>query len=183
MKITMTLDVQSINKAIRQLNNYRDNTLPRKMREFVSALADVGIEVAAANMGEYDGYVEFRKELSEVIGSSKAIIIGSDLSSVLVRWLGDKGGYEVSPIALAEFGSGWLADVKFDSMVGIVGQGTMPNAKGHAFDTYGWEWKDLDEPHTYHRSIGYEPTHPLYNAWVQMEKDIQKVALKVFGKR
>lgn len=179
----MTLDVQSINKAIRQLNNYRDNTLPRKMREFVSALADVGIEVASASMGKYDGYVEFRKELSEVIGASKAILIGSDLSSVLVRWLGDKGGYEVSPIALAEFGSGWLADVKFDSMVGIVGQGTMPNAKGHAFDTYGWEWKDINEPHTYHRSIGYEPTHPLYNAWVQMEKDIQKVALKVFGKR
>lgn len=182
-RISMTLDVSSINKAIKQLKTYTDNTLPRKMKELVNALADIGIEVAYSNMGQYDGYVEFRKEFNEVIGGCKAIMIGADLSPVLARWQGDDGGYEVSPIALSEFGSGWLADVKFESMDGIVGQGTMPNAKGHAFDPMGWEWREYQEPHTYHRSIGYEPTHPLYKAWIEMKQDINNVALKVFGKR
>lgn len=96
------------------------------------------------------------------------------------EWRGANGkveGYDVSPMLLAEFGSGWLSDVRFDSMQGIVGQGTMPNAKGHAFDPMGWGWRDLNGE--YHRSIGVRPSYPLYRATTAMRNEAESIAEKV----
>lgn len=100
-------------------------------------------------------------------------------SPIRSEWRGKNGkteGYDVSPMLLAEFGSGWLADVKYDSMQGIVGQGTMPNAKGHAFDPMGWGWRDLQG--NYHRSIGIRPTYPLFRAITAMKNEAESIAEK-----
>lgn len=182
--VQLSLGTKEISNLIARLKKYRDKTLPKLCKQFVEELANVGIETARSTNGKYSSYIEFKKEIHSAydsIGVVKAVVIGADIAPLLVQWRGKGGkptGYTVSPIALEEFGSGWESDVLFASMQGIVGQGTMPNAKGHAFDPMGWGWQDLDG--TYHRSIGYAPTHPMYNAWIEMLTQIRQIADKVF---
>ena len=64
------LSVSSIEKLKRELTSYR-NSLPDKMQEFTSKLADVGISVGKANIGVLDdlgnvsSLVQFTKKVDK----------------------------------------------------------------------------------------------------------------------
>ena len=167
---------KSIKEVIDLLEDYKRN-LNDKVGEFVNRLLDVGIETAQANTGDYGQYIQFEKKIegtNDVIG----VLIATD-TKVLSQWQTSKGvvGYEVSPLLLAEFGSGWLSKVKYD--IQGVGQGTMPNSKGHATDLKGWFWKDLDGKK--HHSYGEKPTYPMYSAISAMLFEIDRIANEVFN--
>ena len=83
---------------------------------------------------------------------------------------------EVNVLAMAEFGSGKLAKVLFD--IGGVGRGTFPG-QTHAFDDEGWSWKEIGTDR-WHHSVGVEPTHPMYNAYIHMLEQIDAIAQEVF---
>lgn len=176
-KLVVKLDAKSINKAIKELENYR-LSLRAKSELLVSRLIDEGIKVAYEHVGgRYFGYVEFTKEIEgdglEVVG----MLIGKDAKPYISTWK-VKGGektVEVSGLYMSEFGSGWLANVIWN--VEGVGQGTFPGQK-HAFQPQGWWWTDVDG--VKHHSKGEEPHYPMYFADMTMLSEIDMIAREVF---
>jgi hypothetical protein len=172
---------KSYQEIIDYLNDYKVD-LAKKCNEFVSRLIDYGIEIAKDNVGEYGEYIVFRKELDSTDDGVEGMLIATNGRKLVREWYTDKAttnkrSYEVSPLLLAEFGSGWLARVYVN--VQGVGQGTMPNAYGHAFDESGWWW--YDESGEKHHSVGEAPTYPMHTAMLAMMFEIDKIGKEVFG--
>lgn len=172
-------DVKSIMK---DLQDYKQE-LEDKREIFIRRLMELGIGMANVQLGEFAGMVKFEKTIDENGG----IIVASDSTKIVRVWYSDKKltkqkSYEVSPLLLSEFGSGWLAEVSsgvnMASPIGEVGQGTMPG-QTHAFDENGWWWYDEDGEK--HHSYGQAPTHPLYYAVLEMQTQIDLVAREVYG--
>lgn len=177
MKVEFNLD--EIDNMLNFINQYMNKVI-ESADVIAKRLVDIGVETAKANViPEYASNVFFtveedRKQTKDIT-RVKYTISGQDIP-IFQEWINGSGhvdGYEISPLLLSEFGSGWLSDVKFDGMQGIVGQGTMPNSKGHAFDQMGWGWYDLNGQ--YHRSIGVRPTYPIYKARMAMLDKSQDV--------
>lgn len=166
----------SIDDLIDYLDEYEKN-LDNKIKEFLSRLIDRGITVAQGNTGEYGSYIHFSKKI-EGTEDIQGLLIATD-TKIISQWQTAHGveGYEISPLLLAEFGSGFLAKVKYE--IDGVGQGTMPNAKGHAKDLKGWYWVDMEGKK--HHSTGTSPTYPMYSAMVGMMLDIDQIANEVFN--
>lgn len=175
MKRTLHLDTEEINDLIEELNDYAD-TMQSRCQMFVQALADAGIKVAKANLGDYDGLVIFSKDIEPTEDGCTALMIATDKEKVIRSWFrgGEEVSAEVSPLLMAEFGSGWHSEVLFD--IEGVGQGTFPGQK-HAFDTNGWFWKDDDGKH---HSYGEAPSYPMYKASLEMISQIQQIAEEIF---
>ena len=154
--------------------------LDAKGLELCKRLADIGVKVAQSNSGVWQGNILFYKDVDTL--SNKVILVGIDKGKVLKVWYTDKKltkqhSYEVSPLLLAEFGSGWYADNKWG--IEGVGQGTMPNSYGHAFDSCGWWW--YDQSGVKHHSKGERPSYPMYAATIGMILEIDRIANEVFG--
>ena len=167
----------SINDLIDALEDYK-RSFQEKTRQFFNALLDIGISVAESNTGEYGQYIIFEKKITETVDGYVGALIGRDGQKIVRQWNTKEGvdGYEISPILMAEFGSGWLAKV-LDNVNGV-GQGTMPDAKGHAFNPNGWWWEDEEGKH---HSYGEAPTFPMHSAMLGMLFDIDRVAREVFN--
>ena len=177
MKRTIHLDTDEIYDLIEELNDYA-NSLTSKCQLFVQALADVGIKTARANLGQYQGLILFSKEVDVTETGARAIMVATDGQKVIRSWK-YKGGtktVEVSPLLMAEFGSGWKAKV-LDDVEGV-GQGTFPG-QTHAYDPWGWWWQD--ENGVTHHSSGEAPTFPMHSASLAMVYEMQRIAEEVFG--
>lgn len=171
----------SLTKAIERLENYEDEIV-RKTEVFIEKLMELGIKTAKSNSGKYRNYLHFEQKLYtygkyDTIG----LLIASDSQKIISEWIrnGQVVSAEVSPLLMAEFGSGWLSQVYFPAVKGIVGQGTFPGGR-HAFDENGWYWKEPGSDMIHH-SYGEKPTHPMYAAIMAMVININKVAYEVFN--
>ena len=184
MKRVLNHSIYDIKGVIKELRNYQDE-LEEKRIIFIKTLMDLGISMANDRLGEFVGMVAFEKSIDEEGG----VIVAFDREKIVRVWYTSKTlspeskrSYEVSPLLLSEFGSGWLAQVasgvNMASPIGEVGQGTMPG-QTHAFDTRGWFW--YDEAGEKHHSYGEAPTHPLYHAVIEMQTQIDLVAREVYG--
>lgn len=174
----------SIDKAIKELEAYK-KSLTDKVETFLLRLSAKGIETAVHVSGEWGKYITFRQEINVVGDEVECLVIATDGQKVLKEWYPSKKdalngtnlrSYYVSPLLLAEFGSGWLADVIYK--IPGVGQGTMPNSRGHAADAGGWFW--YDDAGTKHHSIGEPPKYPMHNAMVRMMNEIESTAKEVY---
>ena len=175
MKIKMKLNQNSIKQAISDLNRYK-STLHAKNELFIEKLLEVGITIANHNRGRYANYISFEKKVEGSNDQVIGILSGMN-SGKCTSWWYYKGGkkeVEINALAMAEFGSGWLAEVLFD--ITGVGQGTFPGQK-HAYDD-AWYWVDDKGLHV---SQGELPQHPFYNAEMQMIEQIELIAKEVFG--
>lgn len=163
----------SIEKGIKELEAYK-LWLRERMVVFKQKLIEHGIDTAESNCGEYKGMIVFKpKDVDEDV----SWLIAFDGEKIVREWK-YKGGTKtavVSPLLMAEFGSGWLAKVL--SNIDGVGQGTFPGQK-HAFDPHGWWWTTPDGER--HHSIGEAPTFPMYAASMAMLFDADKIAREVF---
>lgn len=173
----------SIQRAIQELEAYK-KSISYKTEIFVSRLMDVGIKAAKAHSGKFSGMIVFTKELSPTLNGCAGALIATDGQKLVKEWYASKKdaenqknvrSYEVSPLLLAEFGSGWLANVLGN--VAGVGQGTMPGQK-HATDPDGWYW--YDEQAIKHHSIGEAPTYPMHSASMAIIAEIDQIAREVF---
>ena len=176
----------SLNKAIQALQDYKKE-IERKSQKLISDLLDIGIIAAKANSGKYAGKILFTKEFPE---TKTGLLIAIDGEKIISEWIrdGEIATAEVSPLLMAEFGSGWFAEVLFPNVEGLVGQGTFPG-QTHAFDEGGWYWRDFDQEEydatgniktKVNWSKGEQPTHPMHNASVAMLSEIDKLAKEVF---
>lgn len=175
MKLKMKLNQNSIRQTVDELKRYK-TSLQSKNELFMERLLEVGITVANQNKGRYGSYISFEKKVEgsndEVIG----ILSGMNVGECTSWWYYKNGKKEVkvNALAMAEFGSGWLAEVLFD--ISGVGQGTFPGQK-HAMDN-AWYWRDDQGLHV---SQGELPQHPFYNAEMQMIEQIETIAREVFS--
>ncbi len=173
----------SIDNAIKELVRYKEE-LKVRCRTFVNKLLDEGIYVAMSNSGEYAGMIVFKREVRDTENGCEGVLIATDGQKIVRTWYASKKdaqrdrnprSYTVSPLLLAEFGSGWLAEVLVN--VDGVGQGTMPDSYGHAFDDH-WAWYDANA--VKHVSQGEAPTHPMYKAVIAMETEIDRIGKEIF---
>lgn len=172
------LNSASIQKSIDYLNKYKD-TLNDKCQTFVERLLERGIRTAQANSGEYGGMIKFEKKLNPSDYGCDGVLVATDGQKLIREWMrgGNVVSAEVSPLLMAEFGSGWLAKV-LDPVEGV-GQGTFPD-QTHAFDPHGWWWETPDGEK--HHSYGEAPTYPMHAASIAILIDADTVARKVFSK-
>ncbi len=175
--ITLTLSDSSIENAISELQSYKQEVLD-KCERLVSELANSGIEVAKSNTGNFGHYITFSMRIKPNNSGCTAIIVATETGQITSQWQTSDGikSADVSPLLMAEFGSGWRAQPHFDDDRG--GQGTFPN-QTHAFDREGWYWRDLNGE--LHHSYGITPTMPMYKAYSYMEQNIISKAKEVFG--
>lgn len=175
-KIITNISTNQIEQTIEYLYEY-SKRLTDRCEQFVNELADIGIEVARANLtpivNDTDGHtidfsslVLFSKDVSFDTESATCIIV-PESHVFATEW--QSGSAVVDPLLMYEFGSGMYA---------VDGhRGTFPNQK-YAFDPKGWYWKDLSG--VTHRSFGIQPTRPLFKAKEEMVQQIHDVAVRVF---
>ena len=176
-KITMNLSEESVRNAIKELNQYKSDVL-RKTQEYVSRLSELGIQTSKNNAGNFGRSITFSKELKPNKYGCKAIVLATQTGTIVSKWQTNDGikSADVSPLLMAEFGSGHRAENPMN--VPGVGQGTFPD-QTHAFDEDGWYWRDLDGE--LHHSKGVTPSMPMYKAFVEMELSAIRIAREVFG--
>lgn len=179
--ISFGLDVQQINKAIQDLQAY-ENRFHQNIKLATDILADIGISVASHNVnGKYLPYLLFTKKIENVDDNGVTeIVCAVETGQIYEEWYIDSAynttGYYISPLLMAEFGSGIHA-VPYKT---IGGQGTMPNTLSNGRNAMRgwWRWKDLNGD--WHYSTGEKPTAPVYHAYVAMSGQIRNVFREVF---
>ena len=114
-RLSLKLDTKSIEKTVKELEKYRDS-LSSKSEQFINRLMDEGIKVAYQHLGRYTGYVEFTKEITNDGTHYVGVLIGENSKPFINTWKVKSGekSVEVNSILMAEFGSGWLANVIWD---------------------------------------------------------------------
>lgn len=176
-KITISLSAGSVRNAIDEIERYKAE-FNGKCLLLCDKLLQLGISVAKTNLGKYEPYIVFSKVINDVENGIEEILVMSNTGLLHVEWLtveDEVHSADVSPILMAEFGSGWYTDEKRGSSLGVV-QGSL-NTYGHAKDQQ-WHYKDFDG--NWHTSKGYKPTYPLLNAENQMISQIKNAIKEVF---
>ena len=180
-EIVVNLNTESIKDAIAQLKEVKARTM-RSSQLAIMRLLEIGIRAAKENTAKYKDYISFYPVVGKEGDGYVGMLVANDMSKIISPW--KRGGEiveaEVSPLLMAEFGSGWYANVApiWSDLVGAVGQGTFPN-QTHAFDPNGWQWEDENGVH--YRSQGELALQPMYNAWQEMASAIENVVVSAMG--
>ena len=175
------LSVKGIEQLKKDLLNYKDNTLPNLLKQYVTTLAQEGIFVAKQNVGGFGKYITFSIKTNPRKDGCTALLYAIDSEKIISQWKTKDGmkSAEVSPLLMAEFGSGWGAENPTN--VPGVGQGTFPSetAQQNAFKEEGWYWMGLDG--TWKHSRGIEAKLPMYKASIRIQEVAIKKAKEIFG--
>lgn len=177
-RISGTLSASSIKKMQRQLMDYKKRLI-EKCSLFTERLAAAGILVGQQNLGQYDRYVIFSTETNPQRYGAKTILYATNTGLIHSQWMTKSGVKEadVSPILMAEFGSGLRANNARAEEFGM-GTGTFPG-QTHAEDPEGWWYQTVDG--VWHHSYGVSPTMPMFKAQMEIYDQIATIAKEVFG--
>lgn len=177
-RIVATLSASSMQAAMQQLQDYKKN-LQHKCEIFVQRLANKGIIVAEQNLGAYGNFITFNVEVNPHQNGATAILIATNTGIIKSQWITKEGVKEadVSPLLMAEFGSGLRANNARAGEFGM-GTGTFPG-QTHAEDPDGWWYMDLSGE--WHHSYGVSPTMPMWRAAMEIHDQIIETAREVFG--
>lgn len=171
--IKMDLSVKAVEKAIKQIEQYKQS-LSSKLKIFVERLSEIGIQsvkatmmsVAPVDRGDFDCYPLYSER-------------GDAIQGAVIVLHGDQ-------VAFIEFSSGITFGTSgFEGLPNNpsygqgMGMGTYPSDKGHWNDPEGWWYigKYGQPVHTY----GIRAYAPMYNADVEMRKQLKTIAKEVFG--
>lgn len=172
------LSVESIENLKKQLLEYRNDELPRKLTQFVKELAEVGIPVIDRNMAE-----------ASYTFDENGVQSGADPSHYTYVKLNSFGSYaqatlivEGKDLLFIEFGAG----VSYN---GAVGNSPHPKGKefGFTIGSYGKGygsrkvWGYYAEGGELVLTRGVKATMPVYEAEMEIIKSVTNVARKVFG--
>lgn len=175
-KFKSDLSVDGIANLRKQLQDYKNNTLQTKLKEFVRRLAEEGVEVANVRVAEspLGKYVTIKTEISEEQAGTKAIIIGTgDVKQ-------SEGFEDFNTLWAIEFGAGIyrnpVANPNSDKFG--LGVGTFPG-QIHAFEDGWWYWDDEEQEWRY--THGVKATMPMYSAQMEIRNKVKQIAKTVFG--
>ena len=171
------LSVKGIEQLKKDLLNYKNNTLQNLLKQYVTALAQEGISIGKQNVGGFGKYITFSIQTEVSKDGCKALMLASETGKIISTWksYGEIKSAEVSPLLMAEFGSGWGAENPMQ--IPGVGQGTFPG-QTHAFDKEGWYW--LDENDNLNYSRGITAKMPMYKASIRIQEIAKKKAKEIF---
>lgn len=171
------LSIKDLENLQKELQIYKSE-LAKNIETFVKRLADEGITVGKQNVGGFGKYITFSMKTEPRKDGCKAIMIASENGKIISSWQTKDGikTAEVSPLLMAEFGSGWGAENPMK--IPGVGQGTFSN-QSHAFDKEGWYWIDLDG--NLNHSYGITAKMPMYKASLEIRNKVKSIAKEVFG--
>lgn len=185
MKLKARLTSQSIKRMSEDLLSFEQGFI-NNLRDFRDTLANKGIQVAmsSAQEGHMGQYIVFTKQETD----NSTYIIAKETSQILSEWLwhGEVVQAWVSPLLMAEFGSGPHAVVWVDSQgneSGVlsdgtkVGRGTFPDQVNAFKDS--WHYMDLN--YNWHTVNGEKPTRPMHNTVLEIILQIERTAKEVFG--
>lgn len=189
----VSLDTKELDALADYLDNYA-RTFEQKVQTFLERLAEKGIEVASVNRGDFSSYIVYSKKVES---GTKVLMIAKDREEITNSWYASSTSKElrqetISPLLMAEFGSGHYAISAEGEASGLGGQGTL-NKYGHAFDTNGWYWwsddatsmdgEPLNEKNGRWRfhSRGTHPSQPLHKAVMACIEQVEGIAREVFG--
>lgn len=189
----VSLDTKELDALADYLDNYA-KTFEQKVQTFLERLAEKGIEVASVNGGDFSSYIVYSKKVES---GTKVLMIAKDREEITNSWYSSSTSKElrqetISPLLMAEFGSGHYAISAEGEASGLGGQGTL-NKYGHAFDSNGWYWwsddatsmdgEPLNEKNGRWRfhSRGTHPTQPLHKAVMACIEQVEGIAREVFG--
>jgi hypothetical protein len=166
-------DPKSIQAAVKALRDY-ENSLEYKCRLLAETLAEKGVEIARVQIADLDAI--FTSELlqsihAEYVGSVKgggvwSVVAGTD-HALFVEFgtLGSIGGKKEYPYPLPE-GVQW-------------NYGSGSNIIQLANGQYGWFYKGDDGKVYWCEGMDSRPF--MYLTGIELEKDVVKAALEVFG--
>ena len=176
--ITVTLSHQSsIENAIKEMEKYRDELMDRNVL-FIKRLQEIGVTAArerlATGQGDSDRNASFILSFTTDYGEAKGRITITSNPKV------DEEGRTFYPHLAWEFGAGIYfnngnANPKA-SEFGL-GVGTFPDQK----NAYRDSWWYKDEFGNLHLSQGTQATMPMYNASLEIIKNIELIAREVFN--
>ena len=160
--INMILTAASIDKAIREINEYRAY-IRRKTTEFAARLADEG--AVKALIGYDSAYYRGPKDVDVVVedrGNNTFAIVANG-ETVLILEFGAGITYGYGHPQAEQFG---------------YGPGTYPDGKGHWGDPKGW-WlpKDAGGGHTF----GNAPSMTMYKTAKDLRERVADIAREMFG--
>lgn len=181
--IKMNLSQSSIKQAMKELQEYKKRML-KNCEVFVKRLAEMGISVAEQNVSDdYRPYILFGVDVEGDNNDVRAIMYATNTGLIRSEWrtnntAGGVAEADVSPILMAEFGAGLMADEANPNAKKFgMGTGTFPG-QTHAENPEGWWYMDLD--YEWHHSYGVMPTMPMAHAAEEMIDNIGRVAREVF---
>ena len=193
MKYNVRLDSKELFNLSSDLLKYATD-FENKVRIFLARLAQVGIEVASVNGGDFSPYITYTTKWE----NDTTIKITAHSRPLVSEWYASSKTNEkrvevISPLLMAEFGSGHYAIQGTGEATGLGGQGTL-NVYGHAFDTDGWYWwsdnaayrseddlmiKSANGRWKFH-SRGVHPSQPLHKAVMACIEQVEEIAREVF---
>ena len=196
MNYSVKLDPDELDALARKLDVYAAR-FEIKVRTFLKRLADLAIEVARMNEGDFAGYIVYSK-VFETTDGGQAVKMVAKSDPITRAWYVSSTSKEqryetISPLLMAEFGSGHSAIQATGEATGLGGQGTL-NLYHHAFDSNGWYWwtdevltgsdaqlvNSKDGRFKYH-SYGQQPSQPLHKAVMACIAQVEGIAKEVFG--
>ena len=173
IKIDLFDGGKSLQEAIRQIEQYRDE-LPRKAQQLCQRLAEEGVKVADAAIN------------SVPIG--RTITLTTDINPskmgcrAMLKMTGretrtEDGRIYYSALGI-EFGSGiyYNKTANPKSSEFGMGVGTFPG-QTHAFQD---KWYYLGDDGEWHASHGVQASMPMYHAFSEMTKSVDKIVKEVF---
>lgn len=190
---TISLDSNEIRQAAEDLRTYAEE-FQMKCERFFDACADHGIKIAQMHEGDFGGYIVYSKRF-ETDGEEYTIYIVATDTPLTKTWYTSATGGKtksatISPLLMAEFGSGWKALEEIPAGVNA-GRGTL-NTYGHA-DQPSWSWwTDNASDQTDAQMIsskngrwlfktsGIVPSRPLHEAVMSLVKDVEGIAISIF---
>lgn len=164
--ININLSKKSIDDAIKQLNQYKDD-LERKNQIFIDRLAKIGLTTVQQTMESIPGE-EKGSYYTEIINNSEG-----DIAGAAIRLSGDQ-------VLFLEFSAGITFGTNSYPLPSgdKYGMGTYPG-KGHWDSPYGWWY--IDENGNKHHSYGNRAYMPMYHAEQAIVMAVQQIAREVFS--
>ena len=178
MKIKAELSVKGIESVKKKLIQYRDVELPRKCKEFVETLLQIGVGVSKAKINEspLGKYVTVATNISAEKMGCKGILLAKGAVK-------EQEGYDPFSVLLAiEFGAGIHYNPTPNPLISSefpYGVGTFPG-QVHAFQSEGWMYWD-EKVQEWRHTYGVKATMPVYNADMEIIQNVVKIAKEVFS--
>lgn len=170
--IKVQLNEQSINRAIKELNEYKKWLLD-KTKEFLKALADEGVEIASANFGNavYDGTNDVTCSVEER-GQNKVAVVAVGSATLFIEF-GTGVKYADSH---PEAGKHGMVRGEYGHKLGRLEKGWRytgdPGSNGEIIT----EGKHAGDVHTY----GNPANMSMYLAMSELEQKVEEIARRVY---
>ena len=176
MKIKSDLSIKGIESVKKKLIQYRDVELPRKCKEFVERILQIGVDVSKAKIIEspLGKYVTVTTNISADKTGCKGILLAKGAVK-------EQEGYDPFSILLAiEFGAGVHFNPTPNPLISSefpYGVGTYPG-QTHAYEDMWFYWDENTQE--WKPTHGVKATMPMYSADMEIIQNIVKIAKEVF---